>query len=281
MACALITLISMAQSQWVKDHPTGTERLGIALLIGAIACFIFWMLTREKQQTPAIKSNSNFVGRDNTGRMINAEVVNYHEAPASPVTPPPSPPAPISRISFLGPRKIWVEMKGQRWQEGRYGSVLGAVIDIANELARPGEPESPPIREIAAQLFFCDDAAGNSGRVDRAFWLDRYENSIDLDSGESKSIVLGFFKDDSWLYCWNKRKDLPVYYSRTIASKRSLAESLSRPITDCRTLPLTAPNYLIVEVVIFQVSSGTRIATASYVIRRKDGSEQFSVEVIK
>jgi hypothetical protein len=280
MACALITLISMMQSQWVKDHPTGAQRLGIALLIGSVACFIFWMATREKQQGTAIKNKGNFVSRGNSARMIQAGVVNYHEAPVSPIVVQPSRPEPIPRISFLGPRKIWVKMNGQRYQEGGPGSTLGAVIEIANELAREGEPESPPVREIAAQLFFCD-AGGHSGRVDRAFWLDRYENTVDLDSGESKAIVLGFFKDDLWLYCWNTRRDLPVYYTSTAAKVRYLAELSRRPITDCRILPLTIQSCLIVEITLFRASNGTTIATKSYVIRRINGAEQFSIEESK
>jgi hypothetical protein len=168
-------------------------------------------------------------------------------------------------------------MDGQRWQEGQPGSPKGAVIEIANELARAGEPESPRVQGIAAQLFFCD-AAGKSGRVDRAFWLDHYENSIDLDSGESKAIVLGLYQDDLWLYCRNTRKDRPQFSQRNIARAVHLAEALSHPIEDCTILPLTIQSCLIVEVIIFKVSSGTTIATATYVIRRVNTAEQFSIK---
>lgn len=77
MACALITLISMMQTQWVKDHPIGSERLGFALLAGAIVCFIFWIATRDKPQAPpATDTNSGAkAGRDNLGTQIGGSVI--------------------------------------------------------------------------------------------------------------------------------------------------------------------------------------------------------------
>jgi hypothetical protein len=53
MACALITLISMVGSQWVKDHPGGSEVLGVVLFIGCAGCFIFWVSTRDRHSTIA------------------------------------------------------------------------------------------------------------------------------------------------------------------------------------------------------------------------------------
>jgi hypothetical protein len=76
MACAFITLISMTGTQWVKDHPTGTMWLGVALLVGSIFCFMFWLATSEKRQAVPNSNNSgNFAGRDNLGAQISGSIV--------------------------------------------------------------------------------------------------------------------------------------------------------------------------------------------------------------
>ena len=74
MGSALITLLSMTQTQWVKEHPTSAQRLGFALLVGAIICFVFWITTRERPRSES-KNEGNFAGHDNKGVQINKSII--------------------------------------------------------------------------------------------------------------------------------------------------------------------------------------------------------------
>ncbi len=74
MACALITLISMIESQWVKDHQAGSLWLGIALLCGCVFSLIFWIATGEKS-SGRLKQTGNIAGRDNAGTQIDRSII--------------------------------------------------------------------------------------------------------------------------------------------------------------------------------------------------------------
>jgi hypothetical protein len=280
-----LQLLSSAFPEKLKPHPNIIAGIGILGLLLILFGAYQWFAHRKPSEAATIPSNSGqYAGRDagvQIGSLIGDEalkaILNAHRQTAS--SPPP--PAPVPRIAFLQARRIWVTVDGQRWRQGEPGSKVGAVIEIANVLAKEGEPESPLVGGIAAQLFFCDETGSKSRRVDRAFWLDHYENAINLDSGESKAVFLGLYGNDSWLYCWNTRKDRPQFSQGNVRRAIHVAESLSLPITDCGILPLTIQNSLIVEIIIFKVSSGTQIASTAYVIRRIDAAEQFSIEEIK
>jgi hypothetical protein len=74
MVSALLTLVSMTGTQWVKDHPRGVLALGLALLLGAVACLVFWSLTNEKK--PAHLTNEGaFAARDNKGTQISGSII--------------------------------------------------------------------------------------------------------------------------------------------------------------------------------------------------------------
>jgi hypothetical protein len=193
MACALITLVSMMQSQWVKDHPAGAEKLGIALLIGAIACFIFWTVTSEKQPTPAINNEGNFVGRDNSGKMIG-NVENYYEAgkdKPSPIQPQPE----IAPTFTIRPRVAYVayELSPGCWRECRedYQEAKRAlVIDVMRDVPPPGPQANHSVSVLAILKF----TSIGSEHIPRAYWLDRQDYRASFLVGHKECLVVGTYE---------------------------------------------------------------------------------------
>jgi hypothetical protein len=268
----------MLGTQWVHQHEAIVVRVIVGLAIGCLACLGFWLLTSDPPKKPQAASMSqekgNQVGRDNSGKMFVADVLHYHEVPLQAAIPLSQPQSKIPRISFLRARKAWLKEAGQKWQKGVPGNRLGFVVEVENALATAGEPDSPPTRGIAAQLIV-SMPSGLSERADRAFWLDEYKSSIDLDAGDSKAIVIGFFKDDTWSFCSNDRR-VPPQFSRVWRIQKRVLESLSRPIENWKTLPLTLQSNLTVKLIIFQASTGTEIATRKYELTKLASAEQFS-----
>jgi hypothetical protein len=74
MVSALITLISMTGTQWVKDHPKGTWGVGVALAVGSVGCFIFWIATREGHPSGLSGSIGAVAGRNVNGPQIGGSV---------------------------------------------------------------------------------------------------------------------------------------------------------------------------------------------------------------
>jgi hypothetical protein len=102
LAGALITLISMAGNQWVKDHPTEAFWIGGSLLLGAAFCFIFFVLTHEKRSAGSANSG-NFARRDNRGIQIASSTLGNDaiERLAKAAFPPPPSKLHISSAEYV------------------------------------------------------------------------------------------------------------------------------------------------------------------------------------
>lgn len=272
MACALITLISMTQSQWVKDHPAGAERLGIALLVGAVACFIFWAITRGKQQGTAIKTEANFVGRDNTGKMIG-HVEHYHEATVSSAFPPPRieappqprvfpkkelrEPPPSLGLGFV-PR-VKIDRDGQVFRFDEQGQ-QGLALSVLN-LPAPQTGFASDLTSVFAMLTF-DQAGRRSTVINRACWIGREANEIPIEVGDTAHVLLGFSVESCWL-CFNN----PNKYGYDVVE-------WNHPMLDleARTIDWIDWEPIEVEILIIstaQASKGQTIAHRKFQLRRE------------
>ncbi|MDR3797748.1 MAG: hypothetical protein P4K93_06325 [Terracidiphilus sp.] len=194
MAAALITLISMMQSQWVKDHPTDAQRLGIALLVGAIVCFIFWMAMREEQPSTAIKNEGNFVGRDNNGKLIG-HVEHYHEAEKDKLSPIQTKPD-VAPGFTIRPRvtHIVYELSPGCWRECPQDSkeaTRALVVDVMRDVPPPGPPTKHSVLVLAILKF----SSVGTEQIPRAYWIDRQDYRASFIVGHKESLVVGTYEE--------------------------------------------------------------------------------------
>ncbi len=215
MASALLTLVSMVGTPWVKDHPTGVLCLAVALIIGSVGSFAFWIFTREKQPS-SLANEGNFAGRDNLGKQFYAKEIHYHEAAA--VAPPlSSQPSmemtkPVQIVSIeIGQIRIFkARFDRNGWQVDRDGPILLAVVEVVYRLPVPGKRATNIVPSIAASLWYRNTVGFPAKYVSKAYWLDHPANVIDIPLGETRWVVLGIQEQNQWKIFENPYSQVPV-----------------------------------------------------------------------
>ena len=207
-------------------------------------------------------SKFNVVGRDNSGKQISANVVQYFEAPGA---------VPSSQVTE---EKVLQDQRGPIVSIGpieRKHLCLGRLNVFTFDSSKRSEPS-------AAVLWIMNERGGRraSGlgvsltfrngtstvaHVNRAFWIGKSGNVKSLDVGTREAVVLGIHSKGLWCVYENSRKeDRPP--ARTASRLRRQIES-ALPVNPQR-LPFDYP--IEVEVAVISSSTDETLALRRYVI---------------
>lgn len=212
MVCAFITLLSMVGTSWVKDHPSLVKGLLIALPLGAIGCFIFWLCTapRKVDSSPSLNKGS-LIGGDNLGKQSSAgrDLIDssthvegdyhYHASPTGRPTPTPSDPPKIT-LPSLAIRRAWQQVVYDAspglWRVASQGDTnysLMLLLWVANPLPETRGAHGTNLSNLVAHIKIEHYI---TVQITNSYWVDELSNLVELRAGSERAIVVGQFIND-------------------------------------------------------------------------------------
>jgi hypothetical protein len=251
MVTLAVSTVALRLSGWANTHAKQLDGALAAFSLLAIALFIFWHVTKDdteemgalRKEPEGSIANSIAAGRDNfgdaiSGRDIHKEV-HHHYPPIAikdpPISEPPRSPQPEAAAQKLKivrlDRTIAFAGVGL-WEERRRipGGDLVWVVKVENP------PDTPCGGYVFARLEF-KTGSGEVGFVARAYWLGEKINTVKIDIGQRKSILLGMAGKGCWAYYDNPVDELPIPYTKRA---EALIARQTKPIQQ-QYFPLTVP----------------------------------------
>jgi hypothetical protein len=194
--------IGLYASGWpeqVRAHPLGIATIGIAGVI-FMACGLF--RTPSKEQPIGNKTQT---AGDVSGKMFQADTLNYYEA--APVKPPPlsqpaKPSLPVLELQFPQPALVEVFDTMVDFSESGQKSHL---ISVHNKAAVAGE-EAFSARSISAGVTFTPFGSSRTTFVDSACWIGKIENEISLPPSGTAYLLIGTSNENEWITYTNPNK---------------------------------------------------------------------------
>ncbi len=177
----------------------------------------------------------------------------------------------IPQLIIKRPYKLLLDYSGLVFTDCLSSGKLGLILPVENREAVEGQ-RAVEARSMAAVVRF----SGNGGlqvTAQRAYWLHRVENQINIPVGESKGVVIGLYDTAAWLYFINGRK--------TGLPPRMTAGQLRNLFSQGGNIQ---PYYLFlnptvdVEVSIISVGTGHTLVKKSYRLSASLGAADFLVE---
>lgn len=267
-------------NDWMKDHAGAVTY--IMFISGAIAfaCFLIWFFTNETSNgspatsfAAAVHAPINITVSPNLSNTISQVSSPDSLATGTSAVPPrrTEPEIPHLLVSEVTCERL--DCSNQSIRKLPTGTP-GLVLWVENPPAAEGK-RAKDVRGVAAIICFTTDA-GETGRVDRAYWLEHFENQITIEVGHTKGLVIGLIQSRWWMFYSNRRRFRPNP-RRTWQNIRNMAEILSVPLEPERLLLMTAID---AEITIISVETGYTIAKAAYRITRGEDEVPFRVEEI-
>jgi len=191
--------------------------LGGAVMIGYVT-----IAHKSSEERP-----SNFVGRDNSGKMFSAQTINYHEA--APLEPEEFPPILQKIIDDRNQQmlnaidrqrvalKCWVEMRSivydlesSSWVDGSaydHESKRAILVWFQNPIPPVG---SSALNTSAMCAHIRFSVSGNwESSITRAYWFKYSENQISLGIGHEAAVILGMMDWNKWI-CYSNPYETPA-----------------------------------------------------------------------
>lgn len=194
MIAAALQVVPQTWPSILHPHPWA---VAASVLVGAV---LFAYAAGHRESGGASKTQTT---RDVSGKMFQADVLNYHEAPSdsslSNKTPLVSLPVEVRskpNLQSLGVRDIVDEAFGD-------GSVF--VLRIENAL------KDIPIDKaysVCANLKL-RNRYGQTETVESAYWKGHFSNQITIDKGAIEAVVLGRWANYTWHFYNNPRRNKP------------------------------------------------------------------------
>jgi hypothetical protein len=257
MFAAIITIASTLWTSWIQINSTTVVRLIVVLGIGAIACFLFWLLTKDQAST------TNHTSLPSTGQKVDApptsnaasygNIVNVFPHALAPAPPPQAVAAQPNgdRIPDLSLKVGWgtVEQDSGKFEFSEAGGQRAYIVEVINNPASP-LGVAYPARSIVARITF--KCGVRNLFIDRAYWVGREENEITLDVGSTAQILVGVLKGTQWTLYGNPTAHL-IYSDWMVVFK----EPVVREFPDMGTEPI--------EIDIHIISMENRLASRTLV----------------
>jgi hypothetical protein len=267
-------------NDWMKNHAESVTE--IMYVSGAIAvfCVIAWLVMKESTNQ---SSPSSLPATINAPISVSvspnfSQTASQTPSPAAHATDtisvsqrPTKPEIPL--LLAIDATRQPLDCIGQIIKKSNTGT-LGAVLWVENPPAAEGQ-RAKDATGVAAVICFTSDL-GFTGRVDRAYWLDHFENQIAIEVGQTKGIVLGIAHPLFWKFYSNKRTVRPNPRP-TMQQIRNMAERLSVPL---ESEMLAFQTSLEAVITIISVKTGYTIAKAAFRIVREENPSLFRIEEI-
>lgn len=195
-------LATIRWTQWVQINSTLSTYGLVTLGIGVIACCAFWIFTNDdgksvpsaapsliKQKVEAPSTSS----ATSTGNIVN---IYPPTAPAISL-PPADPPLDVARVPELSLKVGWgtIEEAEYKFEFAKIGGRRAYILELINTPA-PAHGVTYPARSIVARITF--ECGAKHLFIDRAFWMGKEENEIDLDVGRTAQVLVGIVKGTQW-----------------------------------------------------------------------------------
>jgi len=278
----------MVSTQWVHDHLSVVHGIMVALLVGSISCFGFWLLTTDpptkvdpstKPSAPLPVETKEQRTRDVNGNLLQADKIEYHEAPA----PVPSyqvnkfvekkPVLAISEhsgheyLTYEPAEAIWnIDGKGQRM----------LVVPVANPIPEDSNGESIKARRISVRLVFRFETHVVMD-IERAYWVGESANEIELIGGKKKNVLVGFPRKGEW--CSYENTHDTSYTTSDWGGRRSWRN----PPTE-KSIPFPEGSSLQFEVSVLYTSGNgavSRVASKLFIVKVVTPTGVFHCEAVK
>jgi hypothetical protein len=205
MFAMCLGIATIRWTQWVRINPTLSTYGMVVLGIGMIVCCVFWLSTNDhdKAETanspPAISqrveapSTSNATSYGNIVNVYPPGTSLEHQPPTVSAAPPED-----SRIPDLTLKVGWgtVEEEYCKFEFSKTGGKRAYIAEVINNPAST-HGVAYPARRIVARITFKCGAVHLF--IDRAFWVGREENEIDLAVGKTAQILVGVVKGTQWM----------------------------------------------------------------------------------
>jgi hypothetical protein len=199
---AIVTLASTLWSPWIQINATTVVRLMVVLGVGALICLLFWLFTRDQEidatQTSP-KSHHKIEAPLTANSTSYGNVVNVYPPALAPEPPPPPVAKALNddRNPELSLKLGWgtVEQEFGKFEFSETSGKRAYIVEVINNPASTLGVAYPARRIVARVTFKC---LGKHLFIDRAFWVGREENEIDLDVGKTAQILVGVVRGTQW-----------------------------------------------------------------------------------
>lgn len=190
----------VAWPDFIRSHVQHHIWVASALWISSAALWVWWFAVRWGNGETAPSGNKTQQTRDVSGKMFQAETLNYHEAPEQ--VPVRKPSRHRKRANLIG-----LDPKNERLDEDflRAKWLPVGVFPIENRIGR-----TMVARDICASIRF---NGSTQNYVRRAYWSGKRGNVNEISIGDIQSLIIGQKIDDHWYYF-----DNPTAYPDTWGS---------------------------------------------------------------
>jgi len=288
------TVFFASHPTWANEHP-----IWVYAVYGITAVFLFFTILQfrpiqrlmgfqpqydsaQNQRNPTAKERGVAVAGDMDRSLIDSSVGHRYNIGDSalkilgspqPVVDSPRPNPVV--LKFLRTQTSLLYWENNKWIETSHteAAELGILLWIQNPLAGVGENPNPHARHIAAHIKFKGDFSAQAAIFsERAYWLGERENSVSIDPGKSKAVILGTYPSGVWKVWNNKIETMPP---------RVTAQTLRSGIyLDIQTPefvnPVMCRQIIEVEVSLFEADSGRSIAQTALTIKHDKTEDVFS-----
>jgi hypothetical protein len=228
MLSAVLTLASTLWTPWIQVNAATVLHLMEWLGAGASICFFLWLLTKdqatERTQTLPSKIEQNVEAPSTPSATSYGNIVNVYTAGTSSEHQPPAVTQALPadhRIPDLTLKVGWGTVEGGycKFEFNNTGGRRAYIAEVINNPA-PTHGVTYPARRIVARINF--KCGAKHLFIDRAFWVGREENEIDLAVGRTAQILVGIVNGTQWTLFenpnstpfnqmeWNAQHDEPV-----------------------------------------------------------------------
>jgi hypothetical protein len=198
---------------WIQSHSTSVTYAMSGSATGAVICFVVWFLAHEDSAsvvTPSIHNEQKVEAPATAtaqGNTLNV-YLSGSDTQKEKVSPRPPTRDAQEALQTPAPKELHLEHALEErflaydyvrggWDESSEGGAMRSlIVNVKNPVPSPGQ-RGNSVHFLAAHLTF--SAASQSADVDRAYWLRRDENEINLDPGQSCGIVAGSLEFDRWI----------------------------------------------------------------------------------
>ncbi len=194
-ACATAVGLKYGAGSWGAQHDSLLDLIIVICLVGAMSMAIMYFAT-DDSHSPQV-SKSNYVGRNNSGKMIG-HVEHYHESEKEkPSSPPPIQRRPAAAPGFtIRPRVAYIiyELSPGCWRECRNDhkeAKRALVVDVMRDVPPPGSQADHSVSVLAILKF---NSVGTE-HIPRAYWLDRQDYRVSFIVGHKECLVVGSYEE--------------------------------------------------------------------------------------
>ncbi|MDE3187544.1 MAG: hypothetical protein KGM96_08490 [Acidobacteriota bacterium] len=203
MFTAALALASTLWTPWIQINSTIIVRWIVGMGIGSTTCFLYWLFTREEAAEETYASSPNVEREVDVPSTANASsygnIVNIYppgtvpEHSPLPVAPPPQ----DNRVPDLTLKVGWGTVKQEfgKFEFIETGGNRAYIVEVINNPASTLGVAYPARRIVARITFKC---GGRHLFIDRAFWVGREENEIDLEVGKTAQVLVGLVNGTQW-----------------------------------------------------------------------------------